>query len=67
MIALVVTLLVVGVLLWLVNTYIPMDANIKKIINVLVIICVVLWLLNMFGAFSYLGGVGIHRFAGPCR
>ena len=43
MISVVVTLIVVGVLLWLVNTYIPMDAKIKKILNVVVVICVVVW------------------------
>jgi len=49
MISLILTLIVVGVLLWLVNTYIPMDAKIKNIINIVVVICVVLWLLNVFG------------------
>jgi hypothetical protein len=42
-------LIVVGVLLWLVNTYIPMDGTIKRIVNVVVIICIVLWLLQVFG------------------
>jgi hypothetical protein len=42
-------LIVVGLLLWLVNNYIPMDAAIKRILNVVVIICVVLWLLHLFG------------------
>ena len=45
----VVLLIVVGVLLWLVNTYIPMDGKIKKVINVVVLISVVLWLLTVFG------------------
>ena len=63
----VVTLIVIGVLLWLVNTYVPMDAQIKKILNVVVIICVVLWLLNIFGAFAYLGGLGMGHTVGPCR
>jgi hypothetical protein len=45
------TLIVIGVLLWLVNTYIPMDAKIKQILN----IAVVLWVLNVFGLFSSLG------------
>ena len=40
MIALVITLIVVGVLLWLVNAFIPMDAKIKQILNVVVVICV---------------------------
>lgn len=42
-------LVVAGVLLWLVNTYIPMDKKIKNILNVVVTIAVVLWLLQVFG------------------
>ena len=49
LLTLAVTLIVVGVLLWLVNTYIPMDGKIKKILNAVVVICVVLWLLYAFG------------------
>jgi hypothetical protein len=45
----VVTLVVVGLLLWLVNTYIPMDGKIKSILNVVVVVAVVLWLLYGFG------------------
>lgn len=47
-----IVLVVVGLLLWLVNTYIPMDAKIKNILNVVVVILVVLWLLEVFGVFS---------------
>jgi hypothetical protein len=46
---LVTVLIVVGVLLWLVNAYIPMQGTIKSILNAVVVICVVLWLLNVFG------------------
>jgi hypothetical protein len=49
LISLAVTLIVIGVLLCLVNTYIPMDGKIKRILNVVVVICVVLWLLFAFG------------------
>lgn len=49
LISLAVTLIVIGVLLWLVNAYIPMDGKIKKILNVVVVICVVMWLLYAFG------------------
>jgi len=52
LIHLVIVLVVVGVLLWLVNTYIPMDKKIKSILNIVVIIGVILWLLNAFGIFS---------------
>jgi hypothetical protein len=51
----VITLIVVGVLLWLVNTYIPMDGKIKQILNAVVVICVILWLLNVFGILSSSG------------
>jgi hypothetical protein len=56
-----VVLIVVGVLLWLVNSYIPMDGKIKKILNVVVVIALILWLLSAFGAFHYLGNVHINR------
>ena len=45
----VIIIIVVGVLLWLVNSYIPMQATIKKILNAVVVIALVLWLLNVFG------------------
>jgi hypothetical protein len=45
-------LVVVGVILWLVNTYIPMDGKIKSILNVVVVILVIIWLLQAFGLFS---------------
>ena len=49
MISIVVTLIVVGVLLWLVNSYIPMDGKIKRILNAVVVVCVAVWLLYAFG------------------
>ena len=54
----VVTLVIVGVILWLINTYVPMAASIKKILNVVVIIVVILWLLRVFGILS--SGPGIR-------
>lgn len=48
LISLVIVLIVVGVLLWLVNSIIPMDQKIKQIINVVVVVAVVLWLLSLF-------------------
>jgi hypothetical protein len=48
---LVMVLIVVGVLLWLVNRFIPMQGTIKSILNAVVVIAVVLWLLNVFGLF----------------
>jgi hypothetical protein len=49
LINLVIILIVVGVLLWLVNNYIPMDGKIKQILNIVVVIVVVIWLLQVFG------------------
>jgi len=60
-ISLVITLIVVGVLLWLVNTYIPMDGKIKQILNAVVIIAVVLWLLSAFGLIGNLGNIRVGR------
>jgi hypothetical protein len=56
LIQLIVILIVIGVLLWAVNSFIPMDGKIKQIINVVVIIAVVIWLLYLFlGAFGTAG------------
>jgi hypothetical protein len=52
-------LIVAGVLLWLVNNYIPMDRKIKTILNVVVVIVVIIWLLKLFGVFGYLGSINI--------
>ena len=57
LITVIVTLLVVGVLLWLVNTYVPMAASIKKILNAVVVIVVVIWLLRAFGLLAELNKV----------
>jgi hypothetical protein len=54
-----VALIVVGILLWLVNTYIPMAGSIKSILNAVVVIAVILWLLNIFGLFHSLPHVRI--------
>jgi hypothetical protein len=54
LISLVVVLIVVGVLLWLVNNYIPMAGSIKKILNAVVLVAVVLWLLHAFGLLTSL-------------
>jgi hypothetical protein len=61
LISIVITLIVVGVLLWLVNTYIPMDIKIKNILNIVVIIVVVLWLLNIFIGFGSLQTIKVGK------
>jgi 1-acyl-sn-glycerol-3-phosphate acyltransferase len=53
----VLTLIVVGVLLWLVNTYIPMAGPIKTILNAVVVIAVILWLLYGFGVLNHSGEI----------
>ena len=55
------TLIVVGVLLWLVNTYIPMDAKIKQILNVVAVVAVVVWVLSAFGLFEQIGNVRVGK------
>jgi hypothetical protein len=54
-----IVLIAAGVLLWLVNNYIPMDGKIKNIFNVVVVIAVIVWLLKIFGIFSYLKDIHI--------
>lgn len=54
LITVVITLCAVGVLLWLVNRFIPMQGQIKGILNGVVVIVVVLWLMKVFGLYSYL-------------
>lgn len=50
----VISLIVVGVLLWLVNRFIPMAGSIKSILNAVVVIAVVIWILKVFGLWSYI-------------
>jgi hypothetical protein len=57
LVTLVISLIVVGVLLWLVNTYIPMDGKIKKILNIVVVVVVVLWLLSVFGVLDHIRNI----------
>lgn len=61
LINLVIVLIVVGVLLWLINTYLPMDGKIKTILNAVVVIVVVLWLLQSFGILGALSGITINE------
>ena len=50
-------LVMVGILLWLVNRLIPMQASIKSNLNGVVVVAVVLWLLNVFGLFHSLSRI----------
>jgi hypothetical protein len=49
LIQLAIVLVVVGLILWVINSYIPMQSTIKSILNVVVVIGVIIWLLNVFG------------------
>ena len=60
LISLIITIVVVGLLLWVINSFIPMESRIKSILNVVVIIVLVLWLLQSFGIIGSLGGVRIR-------
>ncbi len=60
LIGLIITLVVVGVLLWLINNYVPMDPKIKTILNVVVVIVVVIWLLQTFGVLGSLRDLRIR-------
>jgi len=55
----VIVILVVGVILWLINTYIPMQRTVKSILNAVVVIVLVIWLLNVFGILDSLLNVTI--------
>jgi len=57
LVAIIISLVVVGVLLWLINTYVPMDGKIKKIINIVVVVVVVLWLLSVFGVMGHIRSI----------
>jgi hypothetical protein len=54
LVTVVIALAVVGLLLYLVNRYIPMQSQIKSILNGVVVVVVVLWLMKVFGLFAYL-------------
>jgi predicted nucleic acid-binding Zn ribbon protein len=59
LIQLVLVLVVVGVVLWVINRYIPMQATIKNILNVVVVIVVIIWLLSVFGLIGKLSTIRI--------
>lgn len=58
---LIIVLVVIGVIMWLVNKYIPMEANIRNVLNIVVLIVVVLWLLSLFGILPSLGNIRVGR------
>ena len=61
LIQLIVLLVVIGVILWLVNAYIPMQPTIKKILNIVVIVIVCIYLLSLFGLLPDVGAIRVGR------
>jgi Flp pilus assembly protein TadB len=61
LIQLVIVLVVVGVILWVINSYIPMQSTIKRILNVVVVIVVIIWLLSVFGLIGNLSAIRVGR------
>jgi len=61
LIQLVIVLVVVGVILWVINNYIPMQSSIKKILNVVVVIAVIIWLLSVFGLIGDISRIRIGK------
>ncbi len=55
----IIILIAVGVILWLINAFIPMDRKIKSILNVVVVIAVIIWLLQAFGVLGSIQGINI--------
>ncbi len=61
LVSLVCLLIVIGVLLWLINTYLPMSGKIRNLINALLVIAVIVWLLRVFGIMGSLGSLSSVR------
>ncbi len=61
LVTIVLVLVAVGVLLWLINTYIPMQGTIKGLLNAVVVIAVVIWLLQVFGLLDSVTGLRVGR------
>lgn len=59
LLSILIVIIVVGVLLWLVNSFLPMDRKIKNILNIVVVIVLVIWLLKAFGIFSSLSNIHV--------
>jgi hypothetical protein len=54
-----VVLIFAGIVLWLINNYIPMDYKIKRIINIVFVIVIIFWLLNVFGLLNGLMNIKV--------
>jgi len=61
LIEVVIVLIVVGVLLWLINRYIPMASAIKSLLNAVVVIALIVWILKLFGLWSYIANLRVGK------
>lgn len=59
LLGIIIGLIVIGLILWVINSFIPMDGKIKTILNVFVVVVVCIWLLKILGAWSYLASIHI--------
>lgn len=59
LLTIIIVLIVAGLLLWLINNFIPMDRKIKSILNVVVVIVVIIWLLNAFGILGNISSITV--------
>ena len=67
LLTIIIVLVVVGIVLWLINVYVPMDAKVKKILNIVIIVFLVIWLLKAFGVWGELGKVRVENSPPPIR
>lgn len=61
MLSLIITLIIIGIALWMINVYIPMDQKIKTILNIVVVIITIIYVCNAFGLIGSLGNLSVPR------
>jgi len=61
LIEVVIVLIVVGVILWLINTYVPMAPSIKSLLNAVIVIALIVWILKAFGLWAYIMNLHVGR------
>jgi hypothetical protein len=59
LLTIILVIVVVGVLLWALNSFIPMDSKIKSILNIVVVVALIIWLLQAFGLIGTLSSVRV--------
>lgn len=61
LLTLVLVIVVVGVLLWAINRFLPMEGSVKQLLNIVVLVCLVIWVLSAFGLFHHLDKVTVPQ------